>query len=60
MILKVFDYEINKKLNRLESCLDFKKNCEVSRQKIIEKVKFLKKLVNRCAVMRLHPKVLRF
>ena len=25
---KVFDYEINKKLNRLESCLDFKKNCE--------------------------------
>ncbi len=39
---KVFDYEINKKLNRLESCLDFKKNCEVSRQKIIEKVKFFK------------------
>ncbi len=39
---KIFDYEKNKKLNKLDSCINFKKNCEISKEKIVEKIKFFK------------------
>ena len=39
---KILDYEKNKKLNKIESCVNFKKNCEISKQKILQKIKFFK------------------
>ena len=39
---KVFDYENDKKLNKIDSCIDFKKNCEISRKNIVKKIKSLK------------------
>jgi methylation protein EvaC len=35
---KVFDYENKKNLNRIQSCLEFKKNCEISKEKILNKI----------------------
>jgi methylation protein EvaC len=35
--------EKKQKLNQIESCLIFKKNCEISKKKIIEKIKSIKK-----------------
>lgn len=39
---KVFNYEKKSKLDRLESCLKFKENCEASKEKTISKIKFIK------------------
>jgi methylation protein EvaC len=39
---KIFDYENNKKLDQIESCLEFKKNCELSKEKIVKKIKSFK------------------
>ena len=41
-LYKIFDYEKNKKLNTIESCMNFKKKCEISKQQIIKKIKFFK------------------
>ena len=42
-VKKVIDFEISKKLDRIESCLDFKSNCEDSRRKLLEKINLFKK-----------------
>ena len=39
---KVFEYENKKRLNKIESCLEFKKNCEISKEKIKNKLRLLK------------------
>jgi methylation protein EvaC len=39
---KVFDYENIKKINKVESCLEFKKNCEISKERTLNKIKSLK------------------
>ncbi len=39
---QILNYEIDKKLNSIESCIEFKKNCEISKNKIINKLKLLK------------------
>ena len=39
---KIFDYEKSKKLDQIDSCLEFKKNCELSKEKIINKVNSFK------------------
>jgi methylation protein EvaC len=41
---KILNYEIKKKLDNLESCTNFKKNCEKSKNNIFEKINSLKKL----------------
>jgi len=41
---KILNYEIKKKLDKLESCTNFKKNCEKSKNNISEKINSLKKL----------------
>ena len=41
-LYNIFDYEKNKKLNTIESCMNFKKKCEISKQQIIKKIKFFK------------------
>ncbi len=43
-VKKVIDYEKNNKFDKMESCLNFKKNCELSKQKIVEKITSLKNL----------------
>ena len=42
-VKKVIDFEISKKLDRIESCLDFKSNCENSRNKLLEKINLFKR-----------------
>ena len=39
---KIFNYENEKNLNKIESCLKFKKNCELSRDNILNKIKTFK------------------
>ncbi|MEC7137318.1 MAG: class I SAM-dependent methyltransferase, partial [Pseudomonadota bacterium] len=39
---QILNYETDKKLNSIESCIEFKKNCEISKNKIINKLKLLK------------------
>ncbi len=41
-IKKIINFEEKKKINSLESCLNFKKNCEISKDKILNKIKSLK------------------
>ena len=38
----LLEVEKNKKLDNLESCLDFKNNCEISKEKTLKKLKFFK------------------
>ena len=35
---KIIDNEISKNLDKISSCLSFKKNCELSRNRLIEKI----------------------
>ena len=39
---KIFNYENEKNLNKIDSCLKFKKNCELSRENILNKIKTFK------------------
>ena len=39
---KIFNYENEKNLNKIDSCLKFKKNCELSRDNILNKIKTFK------------------
>lgn len=39
---KIFNNENKKKLNKIESCLEFKKNCEISKENINNKIKSFK------------------
>jgi len=39
---KILNYENEKNLNKIESCLKFKKNCELSRENILNKIKTFK------------------
>ncbi len=39
---KIFNSEDKKKLNKIESCLEFKKNCEISKENINNKIKSFK------------------
>ena len=41
-ILKIIEEEKKKKLDQIESCLMFKKNCEISKKKIVDKINILK------------------
>ncbi len=41
-IKKIISFEEKEKINSLESCLNFKKNCEISKEKILKKIKSLK------------------
>ncbi len=41
-IQKLLDYENREKINSIESCLNFKKNCELSKKKIMDKIKLFK------------------
>ena len=43
-VKNILDYESKNKLDKIESCLEFKKNCEVSKEKILNKIKTLKSL----------------
>ena len=40
---KMINAEINLKMNSLKSCINFKKNCEISKDKFINKILFYKK-----------------
>tara|TARA_B100001063_G_scaffold184871_1_gene174576 strand:- start:121 stop:1305 length:1185 start_codon:yes stop_codon:yes gene_type:complete len=42
-VKKILDYEAEKKLDKLESCLNFKMNCEKSKDNIVEKINLFKK-----------------
>jgi methylation protein EvaC len=42
-LIKILEHEKQKKLDQIESCLKFKKNCEESKKKIIDKIKIIKK-----------------
>ena len=39
---KILNYENEKNLNKIDSCLKFKKNCELSRDNILNKIKTFK------------------
>ncbi len=39
---KIFAYEQNKNLDQIESCLEFKRNCEMSKERIVKKIKSFK------------------
>ena len=39
---KIFAYEQNKNLDQIESCLRFKRNCEMSKERIVKKIKSFK------------------
>ena len=39
---KIFHYEKSKKIDQIESCLEFKKKCELSKEKIVKKIKSIK------------------
>ena len=39
---KILNFEKEKKIDKIESCIEFKKNCEISRQKILGKLKSFK------------------
>ncbi len=41
-IKKIISFEEKGKINSLESCLNFKKNCEISKEKILKKIRSLK------------------
>ena len=41
---KVLTYEIENKFDQIESCIQFKKNCEISRENIINKIKKFKQI----------------
>ena len=41
-VKKIISFEEKEKINSLESCLNFKKNCEISKEKISNKIKLLK------------------
>ena len=43
LIKVILKNEKKQKLNQIESCLIFKKNCEISKKKITEKIKSIKK-----------------
>ncbi len=42
-IYKIINYEKKLKLNKISSCLKFKKNCEISKKKFIKKIMFYKR-----------------
>ena len=42
-VKKVIDYELSKKLDRIDSCFDFKSDCENSKSKLLEKINLFKK-----------------
>tara|TARA_B100000579_G_scaffold315483_1_gene264976 strand:- start:1071 stop:2249 length:1179 start_codon:yes stop_codon:yes gene_type:complete len=42
-IESLLESEKNKKLDSLEACIDFKKNCEISKERVLEKLNFFKK-----------------
>jgi methylation protein EvaC len=39
---KIFNYEDKNNLNKIDSCLEFKKNCEISKDNITNKIKSFK------------------
>ncbi len=41
-VKKIINFEEKEKINSLESCLKFKRDCEISREKILNKIKLLK------------------
>ncbi len=41
-VKKVIKFEREKKIDKIDSCFEFKKNCEISRQKILSKLKSFK------------------
>ncbi len=41
-LVNIFNYENKKKLNKIESCIEFKSNCETSKKKILDKIKSIK------------------
>lgn len=41
-VKKILNFEKEKKIDKIESCIEFKKNCEISRQKILGKLKSFK------------------
>ncbi len=41
---KVLTYEVENKFDQIESCIQFKKNCEISRENIINKIKEFKRM----------------
>lgn len=41
-VKKILNFEKEKKIDKIESCIEFKKNCEISRQKILSKLKSFK------------------
>ena len=41
-VKKVIKFEREKKIDKIDSCVEFKKNCEISRQKILSKLKSFK------------------
>ena len=41
---KVLTYEIENKIDQIESCIQFKKNCETSKENIINKIKKFKQI----------------
>ncbi len=41
-IKKIINFEEKEKINSLESCLKFKRDCELSKEKILKKIKLLK------------------
>ena len=42
-VKKILDYETQKKLDKIESCINFKKKCEKSKNNILEKINSFKK-----------------
>ncbi len=42
-VKKIIDFEISKNFDKVESCLDFKSNCEKSKKNLIEKIASFKK-----------------
>ena len=41
-VKKVIKFEREKKIDKIDSCVEFRKNCEISRQKILSKLKSFK------------------
>tara|TARA_B100001057_G_scaffold339516_1_gene340318 strand:- start:41 stop:1000 length:960 start_codon:yes stop_codon:yes gene_type:complete len=42
-VKNILNYEIENNLDKLESCIKFKKNCEMSKENILNKIDFLKR-----------------
>ena len=40
---KILRYEKNKNIDNIKGCKNFKKNCEISKKKLLTKLKFFKK-----------------